>query len=472
MALFEPLIHPIRSVRRALGYADFATLPAAINFAGEVHETRDITFLTDMTWIDADGNRHLDQEIFDSILALVAKARRLILLDMFLFNDRLQVDGTTPRPLSQELTDALVERKRKCPGIDIYFITDPCNTVYGGLECTYFDQLEAAGIPVIVTDIDKLRDSNPIYTFLWRLFARPFGNSHGGLLANPFGGGGRISVRSFLQIANMKANHRKTLVVDHGDDWVGLVTTANPHDASYAHRNVAIRFSGPAVRDLLETEKSVFELSDLPPPAIDISPRAQSADTTLQVLTERKIKQAVLQAIDTTSRYDRLDLVLFYLADRDVLRALNHAAKRGVQIRLVLDPNKDAFGWSKSGIPNRPVAHRLVKRGMAVRWADTRGEQCHSKMLHAHFQDGHNLLVLGSANFTRRNLENFNLETDVRIAGPAHAEVMQAANDMFEAIWTNRDGRTFTVDYGVYREKSLLQHWLYWFMEKTGISTF
>lgn len=472
MSLSGDIIHPVNVVKRALGYADYASLPEGISFAGNCHATADIRFLTDLTWIDSHGMRVLDQQIFDEVLAMVASARRLIIIDMFLFNDLLRKAGETPRPLSAELTTALVRQKQRYPDIAIFFITDPCNTVYGGLPSPYFKRLEDAGVIVVMTDLDKLRDSNPIYSFIWRLFIRPFGNSPGGLFANPFGGGGRISLRSFLQIGTMKANHRKSLLADVDGQWTGLITTANPHDASYANRNVAIRFTGPAVADLYLSEKAVLAISGIEPPAITIDPPGQQSATRLQILTEGKIKRAVLETIDKARNGDRLDMVLFYLADRDILNALNSAARRSVQIRLVLDPNKDAFGWSKSGIPNRPVAHRLVKRGMQVRWADVHGEQCHSKMMSAMFKDGDTVLILGSANFTRRNIEDFNLEADVRISGPSDAPALAAAHDMFDAIWSNRDGRRHTVDYEHYRERSLFQHWLYWFMETTGISTF
>jgi hypothetical protein len=138
----------------------------------------------------------------------------------------------------------------------------------------------------------------------------------------------------------------------------------------------------------------------------------------------------------------------------------------------VLDPNKDAFGWTKTGIPNRPVAHMLKNKGIEIRWADTHGEQCHSKMLCASFKDQTTTIVLGSANFTRRNLDDFNLETDVVVSGPAGSKALADATEMFDAVWSNRDHRTYTVGYEAYAVTSPFQHLIYWFMEKTGISTF
>ena len=458
-----------------MGYVDFRSLPEGINFAGGIHPTSDIRFLSDSTWIDDEGQRQLDQAIFDEVLRMIAGARRLILLDMFLFNDLLMREEAPVRPLTREMTDALIQQRNRHPEIEIIFITDPINTGWGGLPAPWFDEMRAAGIKVVFTELDCLRDSSPVYSFFWRAFIKPFGNRLGGLVPNPFGPG-RITLRTLLNIPNMKANHRKTLLADDGDTWRGIVTSANPHDASFAHRNTAIAFSGPAVADLYLTEVANLLISGAEPPAIAVNASGGEADadaeTTLQVLTEGRIKESVLDVIDHAMPGDALRMMLFYLADRETLSAINKASRRGVDVRIVLDPAKDAFGWSKSGIPNRPVAYRLVKRGVHIRWSDTRGEQCHTKMLIAEHADGTACVIQGSANFTRRNMNNFNLETDVRVDGPRSAAPIADAIAHFEDAWSNRRGRQLSVDYSVYEERSTLQHWLYWFMEKTGISTF
>ena len=36
---------------------------------------------------------------------------------------------------------------------------------------------EAADIPVVITDLRRLRDSNTVYSFFWRIFIKPFGNA-------------------------------------------------------------------------------------------------------------------------------------------------------------------------------------------------------------------------------------------------------------------------------------------------------
>ena len=46
----------------------------------------------------------------------------------------------------------------------IIFITDPLNTGYGSYETKWFTMMEDAGIEVVYTDLDPLRDSTPIYS--------------------------------------------------------------------------------------------------------------------------------------------------------------------------------------------------------------------------------------------------------------------------------------------------------------------
>ena len=92
----------------------------------------------------------------------------------------------------------------------------------------------------------------------------------------------------------------------------------------------------------------------------------------------------------------------------------------GSRVRVILDPNKDAFGRTKNGIPNRSVATELAAASdgaIKVRWFRTHGEQFHTKLV-AMRSATEFWFTLGSANLTRRNLENFNLEANVAASVP------------------------------------------------------
>lgn len=447
-------------------------LPRGLSFSGEVHNASHVEFLADKTWVDDKRNRYSEQHIFDAVFDLVEKSRRFLLLDMFLYNDFQGKEQETTRLLCGELTDRLVKHRRRNPDIQIVVITDPINTVYGSLPSKHFARLEDAGITVVMTDLRKLRDPNPLYSVFWRALIRPFGNSTRGHLRSPFGGRDKVTLRSYLEAFNFKANHRKLVIADNGDDWGALVTSANPHDASSAHTNVALSFSGPAVWDLLQSENAVLMLSGRQACDVQVTTPAQAPGTSVQVLTERAIKEAALRIIDGCRRNERLSLATFYLSDRDVIRALKQARRREVALRVLLDPNKDAFGNPKFGIPNRAVAHELRNAGVEVRWVHTHGEQCHTKMILHENMAAEALILLGSANLTRRNLDNFNLETNALVRTQASTKVFKDAKFHFDLLWYNQPGRVFSVPYEHYADGSFVKRGLSRFMEASGFSTF
>ena len=256
------------------------------------------------------------------------------------------------------------------------------------------------------------------------------------------------------------------------------MTSANPHDGSSAHSNVGLILCGPTVRSVLEAERAVLAFSGgeaIPmngvPVAAALTGLASTNPLRVQVVTEGAIADAAEAMIGAAGTGDALDLVMFYLADRPIVRALKAAASRGVMMRVVLDPNKDAFGQEKSGMPNRQVARELVAAGVPVRWAVTHGEQMHAKMLVIKRRDGTAELLLGSANFTRRNARDYNLEADVRVSGQKEAPALADAAAYTDRLWTNAGGRVFTTGYEAFRDDSRWRVFRYRVQEATGLCT-
>ena len=450
-------------------------LPDGLDTATPYRQADKVEFLADTTWLDARGRQHSEHEIFDAALDMLAQAESLIVADFFLLNRFAGSADAGHRPLSGEFVEGLVERRAARPEVNALLITDPFNTLYGGVMQPLFSRLEAHGIPVIETDLRRLRDSNPAWSAAWRICCQSFGNSpHGGWLPNPVGAT-PVTLRTYLALLNFKANHRKTLVTDGPDGWIGLVTSGNPHDASSRHHNIAVRFQGPAASDLLRTELAVAAFSGgttIPVPDLTQQNGAIGTGTEIRVLTESRIRDAALDMIDGAEEGDRLDLLMFYLSHRAVVRALLDAWQRGVDLRVLLDPNRDAFGREKNGIPNRQVAMELHAAGVPVRWCNTAGEQCHAKMLLVRGRDGDATLLAGSANFTRRNLDNFNLETNVQVQADDDAPVLADAMAFFDARWHNEPDRVHSLPYAEYADHSRLRYWRYRFMEATGLSSF
>jgi hypothetical protein len=465
----------------------FVPAPQAVGLSSPERAIADIRFFNDSSWLD-EGARYLSQTLFDGVFDGIRAANNLIVLDMFLFN---QWQGPVPenhRALSSELTQVLIEQQQRYPGMDIIVISDPINTVYGGLPSVHFDAMKSAGIHVVLTRLDQLQDSNPLWSGVWRWLIRPWGNNSGDILPNPFGGG-RVSIRSYLALLNFKANHRKLMIADNqGAQLYGWVSSANPHDGSSAHRNIGIRFSGEAVLDLLSSERALLSMSDADhlvalldksldalatgEPRRSLTEGPLSAGTEkIQIVSESAIHKAVLAAIDRAQAGDSIDMAMFYLSEREIVAALKKAATRGAQIRVLLDVNSDAFGRRKNGVPNRPVAAELVKASVAVRWCLTEGEQCHAKWLHVGNSEGHEFF-LGSANFTGRNLLDLNMETDVRLVLEPENPITKEMREFFDNQWSNADGRGYSAAYEEFADDSVWLTLQYRFMEMTGLSTF
>ena len=161
-------------------YSRLQKVPAGASYEGMIRPAPQLRFLRDLTYLDADGERRVDQQIFDEVFRIIAAAERFLIVDMFLFNDFQGDPPELTRAISAELTETLIQRKREHPELVGVVISDPVNTVYGGIVSKHFAALEQAGFQVVITRLDRLRDSNAGYSGFWRLLVRPFGNSRRG----------------------------------------------------------------------------------------------------------------------------------------------------------------------------------------------------------------------------------------------------------------------------------------------------
>lgn len=444
-----------------------------------------IRFLSDITFVDSKGFRQSRQEIFDQVFNLISQAEEFIVLDMFFWNGFQGKSREEHRDLAGELTSALIKRKQKVPGLKIVAITDPINTVYGGARNPHFDDLEKAGIPVVQTDLSKLRDSNPLYSAFWRTFFKYIPHRFPVRLQHPFDQGGeKVPLRAYLDLLNFKANHRKVIFADapevKGRTVKSMVLSANPHTASSAHNNVAFMVTGILLSDLVASEQAVLDFSGSRVNLMEILSQStlmqersgkNNEELSLRVLTDGKIRKALLELFSSLGEGDKIDVAMFYLSDRKIIRSLVAASKRGVQVRLVLDPSKDAFGYAKNGVPNRQAAWDLLGKGsrIEIRWYNTHGDQFHTKLVLVSRGNGTRVAFAGSANLTKRNIGDRGLETDLMVEG--RGKVFKDIGDYFDTLWTNQ-GANYTHDPDWYAEKSVLRYLQYRIQEATGLGTF
>lgn len=437
------------------------------NLNGDFYPAQDVKFLYDLSY-KLNGKIKRRQVIFDEQLKMIDDSEEFILIDLFLFNDEYDKDKMSFKNQVSLMTDKLIEKKKENPNIDIVFITDEINNFYGAYTEDNIKRLKENGIDVTITDPNMIRDSNPTYSGFYKFYLNWMGSPEGGSIQNIFAPKGpKVSVRSFLKLLNFKANHRKVMVTEK----CGLVSSSNPHDPSSNHSNVAVKFYGKAMEDLIQSELAL--VNNTHPTIENFKVRDfEDKDIYLRAISEKAIYRALKDNVDKASAGDVINIGIFYIADKKLLKDLSSASNRGVKINIVADLNKDAFGLEKNGCPNRPALSELVDKNqnINVRWYKTHGEQYHSKFAYFNYKNEKPRIILGSANFTRRNLQNYNLETDVEVVFNKNSDIYKELDNYYKNIWNNVDGE-YTLPFEQYYEDSIFLRTLWKIQESTGLCT-
>jgi phosphatidylserine/phosphatidylglycerophosphate/cardiolipin synthase-like enzyme len=436
-----------------------------------------VAFIPDISAADAYGHPAVSQGIQDQVLKVIAGAQHFVVLDYALIGAAAAGDAPQRRTAT-ELTDALLRLKAQRPGVRVLFLTDPGNERFGSARRPELTLMRAAGIEVVAVELDALRDPNFLYSSLWRLTLNWWGG--------PPGEAGALA-----RALNFKADHRKVLIADDARGAVtALVSSANPLERESGWSNAALRFSGAAATVLLKSELAVAHFSGWRGESLGLEPAAAvgaacdaaaptslgAAQVRVQVLTEGAIRQQLLEQLAAAVRGDSIDIAAFKLADRGVLYALLEAAQRGVRVRLILDPSEDATTLTPSGLPNQPLASELVSRSggaVQVRWYRTHGERFHTSLALISGA-GRVWLLAGSANFTRRGLEDYNLDADVALEMTRDAPLADEALGYFDTLWSNRAalGIEYTADFAAFADPSQADYWLCRLLEGAGVVAF
>lgn len=451
----------------------YKPLPDNLNFKGDIHWTDDIEMLTDLTYAQnkkGDGMVH-ELSIFDEIYKMIDEAEEFIVLDFFLMDHYTDENIDFPK-ISETLTTKLIQKKKENPQMAIIFITDPLNTGYGSYESKWFSRMEDAGIEVVYTDLDELRDSTPIYSGLYRTIFRWVNFEKEGWIANAMSSKApKMTLRSYMILLNVKANHRKTMVTDKS----AIVTSGNPHDASGLHGNVALKVKGAGIlNDILEAEEAVVRYTNggsLP----RVNTREEpGGDYAVQYLTEKKIHDALLGDIAAAQDGDTIRMGMFFIAMPDIVEAIVDASNRGVHVQMILDPNENSFGNEKSGLPNRPVLQKMMDETdgkLDVRWYNTVVGQYHTKLVVVQTKQ-ETYITNGSANLTDRTLNNYNLEANLRVIAPNDSELSNEIDDYFDRLWNNEDA-LYTLDFEEYQDGfTFFQRGIYRLQELLKLTTY
>lgn len=438
----------------------YKPLPHGVSFEGNVHKTDNVEFITDLTYAqDQEGNGMVHENfIFDKVNEMIDEAENFVVVDFFLFDGYYDEEEDFPK-IADTLSTTLANKKKENPNMPVVFITDPLNRGYGSYENEWFKKMRDAGVEIVYTDLDPLRDSTPIYSGIYRIFFQWLDIGGKGWIANAMASDApKMTIASYMTLLNVKANHRKAVITEKE----AMVTSSNPHDASGFHGNIALTVTGPIINDILKSEEVVSLFSGGPK-----LPRIEAEETDgeyeVQYLTEKKILDKLLADLADTKEGDKIWLGMFFVAKRDIVNALIDAANRGVQVNLILDPNENSFGQEKSGLPNRPVVQEMLedtKGKMNIRWYNTVIGQYHTKAIWIQ-NDEHTIISSGSANYTERTLDDYNLENNLRVIAPNDSELVSAMEAYFERLWNNEDA-LYTLNVEEYQDGfTWWQRWIY-----------
>ncbi|MEA3197439.1 MAG: hypothetical protein QOF32_1491 [Gammaproteobacteria bacterium] len=373
------------------------------------------------------------QDVLAREISAIERAEQLIVLDR--------------SPVSRELAQSLLARKRVRPNLKIVLVTDPANEAFGGTPSQVLVSLEEAGIVVTRVRLDRLRDSNPLYSGIWRLafgwWSDPFDETPG-----------RVTLRAWSRMQNFKADQRQLVVTDDGSGgWTAVVASAG------GAAGMILRGSLARAMIAAELEVAAWSADDDRLPSRPPMDGRGVGSIDARFLTEGAIETALLDALAAAGSGDQISIAAQNLSDRHLIAAALRAALRGARLQVLLARNR---------MPNQAVAGELLRDGggqIEVRWCPVEtGATLPSLLVVQHRTD---LWVnFGSANFTRRNLGDLNLESSVELRMPARAAPGRAATGYFARLWS---GASLDAEFA---DQSPAAYWRYRFAEATGLSSF
>ncbi len=193
-----------------------------------------------------------------------------------------------------------------------------------------------------------------------------------------------------------------------------LVGGMNWGATSYRNHDYAFETESAAV---LQRLRAIFE-QDWSLAGGQPAPLAVAAGSVAQTAPGEEIRARLMQSLAGASR--SVEAEVFVLTDPDIAAALAAARRRGVRVRVLLDPGQDV---------NRPDFDLLRAAGVEVRWYPVPpGAKLHAK---AALFDGRRLL-LGSANWSLSGL-SVNHELDLLFDDPRAAGTFASR---FETDWS------------------------------------
>jgi cardiolipin synthase len=269
------------------------------------------------------------KEAFPAMLAAIEQARRQILLEMYWFDSDA---------VGRRFAAALGAARSR--GVEVAIVYDSVGSI--GADRAMFAGLERAGAHVL--------EYNPIAP--WRRRFR-------------------------LSLARLsRRDHRKILVVDGNVGFTGGINLARQwapaEEGGGGWRDDMMRIEGPAVNGLTHCFHRVWRRHEVPSllhlHADAVSPTPSERLLPVRILGQRYFRHRHEIARDYASRvYAATKTVYiansYFVPDGSVRRALMRAARRGVDVRVIVPAHSDVEPVKFAG---RSQYERLLQAGVRI----------------------------------------------------------------------------------------------------------
>jgi len=332
---------------------------------------------------------------FDSITAGIARAERYVLVQFYMFHD----DG-----LGRRMQQAMIERARA--GVRVYMLYDEVGSK--GLPGRYLDELKAAGVQV-----SSFKPTQ--------------------------GSGNRFQL-------NFR-NHRKMVVVDGVTGWVGGHNVGDEYlglDPEFTPwRDTHVRLEGPVVTELQVAILSDWYWATREIPELDWVPKeSPGSDVRAMIFpsapTQRLESAGLMFVTALNSARERIWLSApYFVPDEAVVKALQLAALRGVDVRVITTGKGDSLPVYLAAFH-----YMNILRDLGIRFYAYQPGFLHEKVMLVDDE----VSTVGTANFDNRSFR-LNFEVTALIADRGFAAEMER---MFEADFEH----AVPIDPAEFKEKS------------------
>lgn len=354
------------------------------------------------------------------MISSIESAQHYVLLEMYLIESG---------KMAEHFIEALCAAALR--GVQVYLLLDDFGAI--GLKQATRKRLQRPNIHI--TYYNALRSHSTIYN-LYRIFIRH--RAHG-----------------------LHRNHRKLLLVDGRQSFVGGVGITDEFAPSKhperRWRETMVSIRGPVVQDWQQLFENCWRTNTSEQISLfhtthDAFDDGQPGRLTVSHgLHRNNIFLSLNKHIDSAKEYVWF-ATAYFVPPRRLLKALTRAAKRGVDVRLLVPgPITDHPGARYAGHHHYP---RLLRNGVRI-------FEYQPRFFHAKTVLCDDWIAIGSSNFDRWNL-HWNLEAnqEIKDINIAHTVVATFNKDFFNSV---------EIDYQTWSQRSIYLRFQQWLWKKVEL---